>query len=72
MFTERLNEWKIKNNTIGCEVDEDIFSIFYQESNVGKGFMQMLCDLAYAIYQHEVCIEGLIEDMEYIDGEKSS
>jgi hypothetical protein len=64
MLMEELNSWKIKNNMFGCEVDEDCFSIFYQEQSCGKTFFEMLYLLAYQIYQLQECVEGLLEDQD--------
>lgn len=70
MITERLNDWKIKTNMVGCEIDEDNFSIFFQDTALGKSILEMMSSLAYSLYEAEVCIEGLIEDMEELSGQK--
>lgn len=50
-----------------CELKEDeLFEIFYQQHHVGKGFMLMMCELAFEIYQLQVCVEGLLEDIEEV------
>ena len=66
MLLENLEKWcQHQNPPIPMEeVNEDVFSVFYQEHSVGKGFVMMLSDLAYEVFQLQVCIEGLIEDNE--------
>lgn len=49
---------------LGSEDSPDNFSIFYQYYCVGKGFMEMLADLAYEVYELQVCMEGILEDLE--------
>lgn len=68
MLMERLEKWKCDKGMFGCEVDEDIFGIFVQESFVGKSWVEMFAALAYEVYELQVCMEGLIEDMENGNG----
>lgn len=69
MITDQLDAWKVKKEMFGCEIDEDLFSIFFQEQYIGKSFMEIMCDLAYAIHELEVCVDGLIEDVELVNGQ---
>ena len=62
MLMQKFEEWKIAKDLIGCEIDEDLFSVFYQEISAGKTFMEMLCLLAYQMYEVQICMEGLIEE----------
>lgn len=67
MLIDEFEEWRL-NPSNACYVDEnsceDNFSIFYQEYSAGQTFMSMLCVLASQIHALQVCVEGLIEDME--------
>jgi hypothetical protein len=71
MITELLEKWKIKNKMIGCEMDEVIFFGFFREIFGDKSLMEITCDLAYAIHELEVCIDGLLEDMEDMSGQEN-
>ena len=67
MLMERFNEWRYQQDNVNVFRNEKIFdnfSIFYQEDCIGKGFMEILCDLAYQIYELQTCVEGLLEDNE--------
>ena len=64
MLMEKLNAWKMVNNQFGCEVDENLFSMFFQENEFGKTFFENICDLAYEVYQLQICMEGLLEDQD--------
>jgi hypothetical protein len=64
MLMDALTKWKCKKDMFGCEIDEDLFSIFYQEYSCGKSFCEMFCDLAYQIYELQVCVDGLLEDLD--------
>lgn len=65
MFLEQVEKWKCKTGIFGCEMDEDYFDVFYQENSIGKNFMSLLAELGYQIYELQICIEGLIEDIGY-------
>jgi hypothetical protein len=71
MITEHLDLWKVKNDMVGCEIDEDTFATFFHEVFSAKRFMDAMCDLGYAIYELEICIDGIIEDMEALDGQSN-
>lgn len=67
MLMEEFKKWRTNPNNLSPYADEDSednFSIFYQHHCVGKGFMLMLCDLAYQVYELQEIVEGLIEDLE--------
>ena len=64
---EAFEEWRKQpdnHSPYGDEDSEENFSIFYQHLCFGKGFVAMLADLAYQVYELQVCMEGVIEDME--------
>lgn len=66
MLMDSFNKWRLdKNNgsALGAEESEDNFSIFYQQDRFTKTPYEIQCDLAYQIYQLQVCVEGLIEEM---------
>lgn len=66
MLMEDIEKWRKKQAPpmFKSDIDEDIFSVFFQEHSVGKGFMQMISELAYEIYELQVCVDGLLEDNE--------
>lgn len=66
MMMQEYQAWLKSDNKseLGDEDSPDNFSIFYQHNRVGKGFMEMLSDLAYQVYELQVIVEGLLEDLE--------
>lgn len=67
MLMPAFKKWRIDPNnksSLGDEDSEDNFSIFFQHHCFGKNFMDMLSDLAYQVYELQVVVDGLIEDME--------
>ena len=66
MLMEAVEKWRKKQAPpmFKSDIDEGIFSIFFQEHCVGKSFMVMLTELAYEIYELQVCVDGLLEDNE--------
>lgn len=71
MLMQELDTWKCKKDLFGCEIDEDLFGIFVQEYFCGKSWCEMFAILAYQIYELQVCIEGLLEDMDDLNGQKN-
>ena len=69
MLMEALDKWKCDKNMFGCEIDEDLFGIFVQEYFVGKSWVEMFAALAYQTYELQVCMEGLLEDVELLNGQ---
>ena len=65
MLMESLERWvKEQNPPLSIrDLDEDTFSIFYQEFSAGKTFVEMLCLLAYETYELQVCMDGILEDI---------
>ena len=59
---KKWNELQEANDRYDEEYDN--FSIFYQENEAGKTFFEMLCDLAYGQLQLQICVEGILEDLE--------
>ena len=64
MITERLQDWRVENNFLGYNVNRAMFDAFIDEEFEGKTFTDVIKALAYAIHELEVCVEGLIEDLE--------
>lgn len=67
MMLEAYQKWlkdPNNNSSLGSEDSADNFSIFYQHHCVGKGWFEMLADLAYQVYELQVCIDGILEDLE--------
>ena len=66
MLMESLEKWRKSREPMlfRSDIDEDSFSIFFQEHSAGKTFMQMLNDLAMDVYELQVCVDGLLEDLE--------
>ncbi len=44
--------------------DEDMFIFFFNHQNANKNAAEVIVNLAYQIYQLQVCVDGLIEDLE--------
>lgn len=69
MISEHLDNWKNENNMFGCEIDERIFRVFFDDMlEKGSTLRDIVSMLAYAMYEQEICMEGLIEDVESING----
>ena len=66
MIFEELEKWRLKQSPciLLNEIDEDNFSSFYQEQNCGKTFFEMMSALAYEIYELQVCVDGLIQELD--------
>jgi len=67
MLWQQYEEWRNNpdnNSMLGDENSSDNFSIFYQQYSVGKGWFEMMADLAYQIAELQTIAEGLIEDLE--------
>jgi hypothetical protein len=67
MIKEKLDEWKVKHDMFGNEIDEETIGPFLEESYARP--FECFCALAYAIYELEICLEGLLEDMEIVNGQ---
>ena len=66
MMQTQFTRWRLKNKRCSlCNDTEDNFSIFFHEQFVDKDLMEIMSDMAYQIYQMQVCIDGLIEDQEH-------
>lgn len=64
MLMEKLNRWKCEQGIFGCEMDQNLFGHFVQETFACQSWLEMFATLAYEIYELQVCVEGLIEDQE--------
>jgi hypothetical protein len=77
MLMQEFEEWR-EENEIQYEIlskdpsqkEYNLFSIFYQNRSFGENFSEMCMNLAFDIYNLQVCVEGLIEDMEELESEK--
>jgi len=70
MLMEDFEEWAERYRDLHpeCKMKENLlFEIFYQQHSVGKSFMELLAESAFELYQAQVCIEGLLEDIEEIE-----
>lgn len=71
MFMDQFEKWdKVDGSKHDYEM-EDRFSIFYQQQMAGKSFFEMLYELAYQMYEMQVCIEGLLEDQDGQENQKA-
>ena len=67
---EEFKKWRHNPENISSLKDEDSednFDIFYQYYTLDKqlgSFQAVITDLAYQIYELQVCVEGLIQDQE--------
>lgn len=64
MLMNEYDEWRSEQSADLQEIDEDNFSIFFQQRSFGKTFVEMMALLAYEIYELQVCMEGVVEDMD--------
>lgn len=71
MLMEEVNKWKSRTSQIGCEVDESEMEMFFQETKSDYDLWQAVSYLSLQIYQLQVCMEGLLEDMEFLNGQKN-
>ncbi len=64
MLLDEFNKWCLTDQCtlLPYKETEDLFDVFYQNSITGRAFVEMLKDLAFEIYQLQVCVEGLIEE----------
>ena len=65
MILEQVQKWKMEKGLFGCEIDESYFYVFFMEIFQKKPLLKHLADFAYEIYQIQVCLEGIIEDLDY-------
>lgn len=42
--------------------DEDLFHFFFNHASHEKSAAKVISDLAYEVYQMQVCLEGMLED----------
>ncbi len=64
MFIESFDRWRWdpdNKSILGTEESQDNFDIYYMHYTYGMNYMTMFADLAYQIYELQVCVEGLIE-----------
>ncbi len=64
MLLDEFNKWCLTSEckSLPYKETEDLFDVFYQHQTMGKTFFEMVKDLAFEIYQLQVCVEGLIEE----------
>jgi len=63
MLMEDFKQWQ-KNSRVHHE-DQETFEIFLEEYTFGKGFAELINDLAWQLYEMQVIIEGFLEDQDY-------
>jgi len=66
MLMDEFNNWRLDPNnksSLGDEDSEENFFIFYRHYCRSQGIYGMLSILAHQVYELQVCIEGLIEDI---------
>lgn len=69
MILQDFKNWAISYIDLNPDYElkeDELFEIFYQHHHVGRNFMLMMCELAYEIYQLQVCVEGILKDIEEI------
>jgi hypothetical protein len=71
MLMQEIDQWKNENNLFGCELGEEHFYMFFQDKRGNYDAFQTAAYLAQQVYELQVCIEGLLEDMEYLNGQKN-
>lgn len=64
MLLHQLEKWKNKKQMLDYQIDQDIFASFYEEVTNGSDLFEMITTLAYQIYEMQVCMEGILEDLE--------
>jgi hypothetical protein len=62
MLMQELDEWKIENDLVGCEIDETLFNSFMKDTHLENSLRDVISCLAYQIYELQVCVEGMLED----------
>jgi hypothetical protein len=70
MLMQEIEEWKNYNSMFGCELDDEHFEMFFDD--VKPNWPEWIHSyLAKQIYELQLCVEGLIEDIEELNGQKN-
>lgn len=56
---EKYEEWLDSQ-----DYDKNNFMFFYKETCITDDWKEVMANLAYEIFQLQICVDGLIEDME--------
>lgn len=61
LFIEEFNRWALNNEE---EIDRLSFERWYDTSTQGQSLNARVFDIGYQIYQMQVCIDGILEDLD--------
>jgi hypothetical protein len=66
MLMELFEEWleTDKAKKLSYRDSEVLFGSFFEEEFEDFDVREIICELAYQIYNMQICIEGMLEDME--------
>ena len=70
MLMQEVDTWKCQTDLFGCELDEEHFYMFFKDTKGAYDAFQTAAYLALQIYNLQVCLEGILEDMDYLNGQK--
>jgi hypothetical protein len=62
MFMQEFEKWRLNHSVFEDEIDQDVFEEFFQDYFCGQSIMEVLAELAFQIYEAQICIEGLLEE----------
>lgn len=71
MLIQELERWKCETGQFGCELDEEYVTMFLEEKKGTYDWRKMAAYLALQLFELQVCMEGLIEDVEYLNGQEN-
>ncbi len=61
LFIEEFNRWALNNEE---EIDKLSFERWYDTSTQDESVKARVFEMAYQMYQMQVCIDGILEDLE--------
>lgn len=64
MLMIEFDTWRSQQRPDHQESDEDSFETFYEHNYFRKSTVEILKKLAYEIYELQVCMEGVLEELE--------
>lgn len=73
MIMDQFHKWKIDNDyeeALSEKEDEDLFTKFTQEKICTAPSWQVMIKILFEIYSLQCCMEGVLEDMEYLPNGK--
>lgn len=68
MLMDEFKKWRINpdnKSSLGDQDSQENFDIFCQYYTQQHTFFDMFTNLAYQIYELQVCVEGLLEDQQF-------